>query len=44
MKYKARNTSQIAEKGYAHRIEPGYEKVLCYGMAFFRKSAKIRKL
>lgn len=36
--------SQIAEKGYAHRIEPGYEKVLCYGMAFFRKSAKIRKL
>jgi hypothetical protein len=36
--------SQIAEKGYARRIEPGYEKVLCYGMAFYRKSVKIRKL
>lgn len=36
--------SQITEKGYARRIEPGYEKVLCYGMAFYRKSVKIRKL
>ena len=35
---------QIADKGYAGTIEPGYEKVLCYGIAFFRKSAMIKKL
>ena len=35
---------QIVEKGYAKKIEPGYEKIICYGIAFFQKSALIKKL
>ena len=35
---------QIAERGYARRIEPGYQKCICYGISFFRKSAMIKKL
>lgn len=35
---------QIADRGYARRLEPGYEKCLCYGIAFFQKSVMIRKL
>ena len=35
---------QIVDKGYARTIEPGYEKVICFGIAFFQKSAMIRKL
>ncbi|MBR2260047.1 MAG: AAA family ATPase [Blautia sp.] len=35
---------QIVEKGYAKTIEPGYEKIICYGISFFRKSAMIKKL
>ena len=35
---------QIVDKGYAGTIEPGYEKIICYGVAFFRKSAMIKKL
>ena len=35
---------QIVDKGYARAIEPGYEKIICYGIAFFQKSAMIRKL
>ena len=34
---------QIEEKGYVRRLEPGYEKAVCYGIAFFRKSAMIKK-
>ena len=35
---------QIVDKGYARTIELGYEKVICYGIAFFQKSAMIKKL
>lgn len=35
---------QIADKRYAKAMEPGYEKVICYGIAFFQKSAMIKKL
>ena len=35
---------QIADKGYAKTIEPGYEKIISYGIAFFQKSALIKKL
>ena len=35
---------QIVEKGYAKKIETGYEKIICYGIAFFQKSALIKKL
>ncbi len=35
---------QIVDKGYAKAIEPGYEKIICYGIAFFQKTAMIRKL
>ena len=35
---------QIIEKGYAKAIEPGYEKIICYGIAFFQKSVMIKKL
>ena len=35
---------QIVDKGYAKRIEPGYEKIICYGIAFFQKTAMIKKL
>ena len=35
---------QIVDKGYARTIESGYEKVICYGIAFFRKTAMIKKL
>ena len=35
---------QIIDKGYARRIEPGYEKMMCYGISFFQKSALVMKL
>ena len=35
---------QIVDKGYAKTIEPGYEKILCYGIAFYQKSVMIKKL
>lgn len=35
---------QIADKEYAKTIEPGYEKIISYGIAFFQKSALIKKL
>ena len=35
---------QIVDKGYAKAIEPGYEKIICYGIAFFQKTAMIKKL
>lgn len=35
---------QIVDKGYARAVTPGYETVLCYGIAFFQKSAMIKKL
>lgn len=35
---------QIVDKGYDGTIEPGYEKILSYGIAFFQKSAMIKKL
>ena len=35
---------QISDKGYAKTIESGYEKILCYGISFFQKSAMIKKL
>ena len=35
---------QILDKGYAKMIEPGYEKIICYGISFFQKSARIKKL
>ena len=35
---------QIAEKQYVKSIDPGYREILCYGIAFFRKTAMIRKL
>ena len=35
---------QIVDKGYTRAVEPGYETVLCYGIAFFQKSAMIKKL
>ena len=35
---------QIVDKGYAKAIEPGYERNLCYGVAFFQKSSMIKKL
>lgn len=33
---------QIEDKGYARKTEPGYENVICYGIAFFQKSAMIK--
>ena len=35
---------QIVDKGYARTIEHGYEKIISYGIAFFHKSAMIKKL
>lgn len=35
---------QIVDKGYAHRMEPGYEKIICYGISFFQKSSMIKEL
>lgn len=35
---------QIVDRGYARNIESGYEKVICYGVSFFRKSAMIKTL
>ena len=35
---------QIKEKGYARKLESGYEKCICYGIAFFQKSVMIKKL
>ena len=35
---------QITDKGYIKSLEPGYEKVICYGVAFFKKSVMIKKL
>ena len=39
-----RALQQISEKEYTRSLEAGYENVVCYGIAFFRKSAMIRKL
>ena len=35
---------QIRDKGFLKNLEPGYEKILCYGIAFFKKTAMIKKL
>ena len=35
---------QIEDKEYAKDLDIGFETVLCYGIAFFRKTAMIRKL
>ena len=35
---------QILDKGYAKAIVPGYERIICYGIAFFQKTAMIKKL
>ena len=35
---------QIVDREYARAIEPGYEKIICYGIAFFQKTAMIKKL
>ena len=35
---------QIVDKGYLNSLEPGYEKVIGYGISFFQKSARIKKL
>ena len=35
---------QIVDKEYAKNLDTGFETVLCYGIAFFRKSAMIKKL
>ena len=35
---------QIVDKGYAKRMGPGYEKIVCYGISFFQKSAMVKKL
>ena len=34
---------QIREQGYAKGIDPGYETVLCYGIAFYRKTALVKE-
>jgi hypothetical protein len=33
----------IREQGYAKGIDPGYETVLCYGIAFYRKTALVKE-
>ena len=35
---------QVVDKGYARTIEPGYEKIITYGISFFRKTAMIKKM
>ncbi|MBQ9010200.1 MAG: AAA family ATPase [Clostridia bacterium] len=35
---------QIADNEYAKNLDAGFETVLCYGIAFFQKTAMIRKL
>ena len=35
---------QIVDEEYARNLDEGYETVLCYGIAFFKKTALIRKL
>ena len=35
---------QIVDRGYARTIESGYEKIISYGIAFFQKTAMIKKL
>ena len=35
---------QIVDEEYAKNLDDGYEQILCYGIAFYRKSAMIRKL
>ena len=35
---------QIEDRGYARTIEAGYEKIMSYGIAFFQKTAMIKKL
>ena len=39
----AKALQQIADKGYTKSLEPEYEKIVCYGISFFHKSAMIRK-
>ena len=34
---------QIIDEKYAEGI-PGYEKILCYGIAFYQKQAKVKLL
>ena len=34
---------QIRERGYTEGIDPGYETVLCYGIAFYRKTALVKE-
>lgn len=36
--------NQIAREEYAKHLDEGFETVLCYGISFFRKTAKIKKL
>ena len=36
--------SQIAQRRYADEIEDGYQTVLCYGVAFYQKTALIKLL
>ena len=35
---------QIVDNEYAKNLDAGFEKVLCYGIAFYQKSAMIKKL
>ena len=35
---------QITDNEYAKHLDNGFEKVLCYGIAFYQKSAMIKKI
>ena len=35
---------QIVDNEYAKNLDAGFERVLCYGIAFFQKTAMIKKL
>ena len=35
---------QIVDNEYAKNLDAGFETVLCYGIAFYQKSAMIKKL
>ena len=35
---------QIADNEYAKDLDAGFETVFCYGIAFYQKSAMIKKL
>ena len=43
-KYCDKALKQITDNEYAKHLDNGFEKDLCYGIAFYQKSAMIKKI